>query len=517
MLLALVPLAAPIVLLGVAAMAAAAPAMRPAALLGRARRATLVSLAVAALSALLLALEGPGTSPLLGIEGLGFALRMDAPSMVMMVLVSFIGVIVLRYSCNYLDGEPGQARFTGWLLATLAAVQMLVLAGNLVQLVLAWVAMSLTLHKLLLFYADRRAAQTAATKKFWSARLGDVVLGLAAVLLAVRFGTGDIATIVAQAPTAGGGLLAPALLLALAGLLKSAQFPTHGWLIEVMETPTPVSALLHAGIVNAGGFLIIRFADVMLAAPGALMVLAIVGGFTALFGAAVMLTQPSVKVSLAWSTVSQMGFMMLQCGLGAFSIALLHIVAHSLYKAHAFLSSGSVVDRARAPSLPGFGQPLRVSDALIGLAVTLGSFAAIGRLFGHTAETSPALLALGAISVMGVAMMATQALSGETRRQMLGRTIVLTAAVALAWFTAQGVMAAITAGALPDPRALATLDGPALAIIVLAALSFMAIALAQLLAPLWLTRPSMRALRVHLANGFYANLLWDRLIGAHRV
>jgi NADH:ubiquinone oxidoreductase subunit 5 (subunit L)/multisubunit Na+/H+ antiporter MnhA subunit len=284
-----------------------------------------------------------------------------------------------------------------------------------------------------------------------------------------------------------------------------------------METPTPVSALLHAGIVNAGGFLIIRFADVMIAVPGALTVLAAVGGFTALFGAAVMLTQPSVKVSLAWSTVSQMGFMMLQCGLGAFSIALMHIVAHSLYKAHAFLSSGSVVDRARAPSLPGFGQRLRVFDAVLGLGITFASFAAIGWLFGHTAETSPALLALGAISVMGVAMMAIQALSGENRGQMIGRTLVLTAAVALAWFVAQGLMAAITAGTLPEPPSLAALSGTAETMIVLAVASFALIALAQLLAQSWLSRPSMQALRVHLGNGFYANLIWDRLIGAHRV
>ena len=137
--------------------------------------------------------------------------------------------------------------------------------------------------------------------------------------------------------------IAAAALLAIAALLKSAQFPTHGWLTEVMETPTPVSALLHAGVVNAGGFLLIRFADVMLQAPVVLAVLVMVGGFTALFGSLVMLTQSAVKTSLAWSTVAQMGFMILQCGLALFPIALLHIVAHSLYKAHAFLASGSAI------------------------------------------------------------------------------------------------------------------------------------------------------------------------------
>ncbi|MGR3197672.1 MAG: ABC transporter substrate-binding protein, partial [Paracoccus sp. (in: a-proteobacteria)] len=112
---------------------------------------------------------------------------------------------------------------------------------------------------------------------------------------------------------------------------------------EVMEAPTPVSALLHAGVVNAGGFLLIRFADVLVAVPGVLAVLALIGGFSALIGAAVALTQPAVKTALAWSTSAQMGFMVLQCGLALFPLALLHIVAHSLYKAHAFLASGDAV------------------------------------------------------------------------------------------------------------------------------------------------------------------------------
>lgn len=145
-------------------------------------------------------------------------------------------------------------------------------------------------------------------------------------------------------------------MLALAAVRKSAQFPTHGWLTEMMEAPTPVSALLHAGVVNGGGFLLIRFADLMLLSPGVLAVLAMLGGFTALFGALVMLTQPAVKTSLAWSTVAQMGFMILQCGLALFPLALLHIVAHSLYKAHAFLASGGAVEQVAATRRPGWSR-----------------------------------------------------------------------------------------------------------------------------------------------------------------
>ena len=164
---------------------------------------------------------------------------------------------------------------------------------------------------------------------------------------------------------------APPALLAIAALLKSAQFPTHGWLTEVMETPTPVSALLHAGVINAGGFLLIRFADVMLLAPGVLAALVMIGGFTALFGSLVMLTQPAVKTSLAWSTVAQMGFMIFECGLALFPLALLHIVAHSLYKAHSFLASGGAVEQVAAIPRPG---PVAVPEAgAVGAGLPVGA------------------------------------------------------------------------------------------------------------------------------------------------
>ena len=259
-----------------------------------------------------------------------------------------------------MDGELRQGAFTGWLCATLAAVMMLVISGNTLQLAVAWILTSVFLHKLLLFYPDRVAAQRAARKKWVTARAGDAALIVAVVVLHAQFGTGDIATILNMAAAAdmqaGATWIAGAL--ALAAILKSAQFPTHGWLTEVMETPTPVSALLHAGVINAGGFLLIRFADVMLLSPGVLAVLVMVGGFTALFGGLVMLTQSAVKTSLAWSTVAQMGFMILQCGLALFPLALLHIVAHSLYKAHAFLASGMAVDgRGRDPAARARGDP----------------------------------------------------------------------------------------------------------------------------------------------------------------
>ena len=289
-----------------------------------------------------------------GVAGVGIGIYVDGLSAILLLLVCFVSSVVTRYSRHYLQGDPNQARFTRWLCWTLAAVLILIISGNLLQFALAWVATSIGLHRLLLFYPDRQAAILASRKKFIASRLGDLCLLSAMVLLYRIFGSLDYSMIFAGTQSAVGELAkaqwvdTTALLLVVAALLKSAQFPLHGWLTEVMETPTPVSALLHAGIINAGGFLVLRFSSLIAQSGPALYTLAIVGGFTALFGSVVMLTQTSIKVSLTFSTIAQMGFMMLQCGLGAFSAALLHIVAHSLYKAHAFLSSGSVINLARA-------------------------------------------------------------------------------------------------------------------------------------------------------------------------
>ncbi|MGF1563702.1 MAG: proton-conducting transporter membrane subunit, partial [Geminicoccaceae bacterium] len=322
-LFALTPWLAPLGLLAAASIAHAQPGLRPWRALLAARLASLSALAVALAGLALLLQHGPMTSPLLGAFGFGLAVRLDPLSVTLALLVAFIGAVVVQYARNYLDGDARQGAFMGDLCLTLAAVLMLVTAGNLVQLVLAWIGTSLALHRLLVFYPERDKAVLAARKKFIAARIGDICLLTGALGLALTFGTGDIATILADARAMAGAETLPAMvplaavLIALAALLKSAQFPLHGWLPEVMETPTPVSALLHAGIINAGGFLIVRLADLVLLYPPAMHLLAVIGGFTALFAAVVMLTQTSIKVALAWSTIAQMGFMLLQCGLGA--------------------------------------------------------------------------------------------------------------------------------------------------------------------------------------------------------
>jgi NAD(P)H-quinone oxidoreductase subunit 5 len=458
-----------------------------------------------------LAIQGAGQVPL----ATGFSLRIDLVSCTLLVLIAILGAIILRFSRTYLDGADRQGAFLGWMSLTLASVMMLVTSGDLIQLVVAWIATSLTLHRLLLFFPERAGAQRAARKKFVVARVGDLALVGAALLMWRGFGATDIATIL-EAARAGDAPMEAAWaagLLAFAAVLKSAQFPTHGWLTEVMEAPTPVSALLHAGVINAGGFLLIRFADVMLTAPPVLAVLVMVGGFTAVFGGLVMLTQPAVKTSLAWSTVAQMGFMVFQCGLALFPLALLHIVAHSLYKAHAFLSSGSAVEQVAAirrpgpVATPGAGAVVR---AFLAALVVYGlMYTAFGAAFGFDAK-SPQATALGAILVLGVAYLFAQGFADAAPKALTRYTIGYAAAAATAYFTLQAGAEALFHGVLPATPAPGPLEW---ALIVLAIVSFGLVAVAQATFPLWAQHPAAAGLRVHLSNGLYVNAIADRALG----
>ncbi len=507
----LFPLLAPVLLLAAATIGAVRPHR-----LGSFERWAIEVLALMALivgvaTVVVLASGGAATSVPFGWARGVVTVRLDIVSTVMLALVTFIGWVVVRYALVYLDGEARQGYFMAWLCATLVAVTVLLIAGNLILLALAWIATSLSLHRLLLFYPERVAAQRAARKKFLVARAADLALLGAAVLMFADYATTDIATILTLARGGQGGVaaVAAAALLALAAVLKSAQFPLHGWLTEVMEAPTPVSALLHAGVINAGGFVLIRFADVMLLAPGVLAALVLLGGFTAIFGGLVMLTQPAVKTSLAWSTVAQMGFMIMQCGLALFPLALLHIVAHSLYKAHAFLASGGAVERIAAARRPG---PVAVpGPGAVGRAflVALAIYCAIGLAFGLQ-HKSPQAIALGAMLIFGIAYLFAQGFADAAPRALTRRLAVYALAASLGYFTLHAVALWLTAGVLPAAPAPGPLEW---ALLVLAVSSFGLVAVAQAMFPLWAYHPAAAGLRVHLGNGLYANALFDRLIG----
>ncbi|MEO5613893.1 MAG: proton-conducting transporter membrane subunit, partial [Cypionkella sp.] len=337
----------------------------------------------------------------------------------------------------------------------------------------------------------------------------------AAGLFWMAFGTTDL---VALGAAAQSGLPLTAkvgvALVVVAAVLKTATFPLHGWLTEVMEAPTPVSALLHAGIINGGGLLLIRLADVVQASAGAMAALMMLGGFTALFGAAVMLTQSAVKTALAWSTVAQMGFMLLQCGLGLWPLALLHIVAHSLYKAHAFLSSGTAVRAVAAIRRPGPVAAPGLGAVAKAFAVAIVLYAAVAIGFGVIAGPKSAqAVALGAILIFGVAYLVAQGLADAAPMALTQRTALASLAAAVAYFSFQLIAGALWGASLPTPPAPDALEW---GLIVLVILSFGLVAVAQALFPLWAHHPASAGLRVHLANGLYLNALLDRLIGGFR-
>ncbi|MGN6152334.1 MAG: NADH-quinone oxidoreductase subunit L [Lysobacteraceae bacterium] len=452
----------------------------------------------------------------LGVDGVGFAFQLDALSATVGLLVAFVGTVVLHYSRNYLAGDPDHGRFLRWLSLTLACVLALILAGNLFQLALAWAGTSLCLHKLLLFYRTRPAAVLAARKKFIASRIGDLCLVGAMLLAHQRFGSLDFTAIRQGASALGIAAHVPAdlhvlaALLAVAALLKCAQFPLHGWLLEVMETPTPVSALLHAGIINAGGFLLLRCADVLLLSAPALDLLLVVGGVTALFGSVVMMTQTSVKTSLAYSTIAQMGFMMLQIGLGALSAALLHLVAHSLYRAHAFLASGSAIDLQRAAGTAATDGRPHPARLLISIWLVLATTLATGIAFGMSPSHQPAGLALGAIVMLGLAHLIGQAIDERPDAVLVGRAVLIATAVAVAYFGLQWLAARLTADVLSSTLAL---RGPFdLAIVVAVVCGFAAITVLQGSLPGRLQTPSWQRWHAHVANGFYVNTIANRLV-----
>ena len=473
------------------------------------KAAAALPLVAALASTALLLTAGPGQSPLLGIVGIGLSIRLDALSATLLLLISFLGFTILHYSRQYLEGDARHGVFMRDLALTLAAVSALVTAGNLYMMIGAWIGMSLLLNRLLIFRAERPAARLAARKKFILARAGDASLLVAFGILIAAFGTADISELLtlAQSGDNHSALAVAAGLVAFTAVLKSAQFPTHGWLVEVMETPTPVSALLHAGIVNAGGFLFLRFSDFMTAVPGVSLSVAALGGLTAIIGSAIMLSQTNIKSALAYSTVGQMGFMMLQCGLGAYSAAMVHLVGHSLYKAHAFLSSGDAVRRLSAEGWRRGVAATNLTSGLFKLALVGALYALIAQLSGYRWPEDGIIIGLGGVLMLGIWLYLDAPNMGAKPRVTL---YVTAAATAVSYFLIQTAAATLYGGlfaAPPVPGVVAfTLMGAVL-------VASLAIVLAQGRDP---ASARWHSLRVHLAQGLYLNIILNRWLGGFR-
>jgi NADH-quinone oxidoreductase subunit L len=275
----------------------------------------------------------------------------DALTAVMLIVVTTIGMLVHVYSIGYMAHDPGRWRFFTYLNFFMFSMLLLVLADNFLVLFVAWELVGLSSYLLIGFWYRRRSAALAAKKAFLVNRVGDMGFSLGIFAVWTVVGTLNFPTVFATLPQlydngsiATWQLTGIALLLFCGAVGKSAQFPLHVWLPDAMEGPTPVSALIHAAtMVNAGVYFIARASGIFALVPGAMVVVAAVGIFTAILAASIAFTQTDIKRVLAYSTLSQLGYMFAALGVGAYIAAIFHLVAHGFFKGLLFLDSGSVI------------------------------------------------------------------------------------------------------------------------------------------------------------------------------
>lgn len=293
------------------------------------------------------------------------------------LLTLFVAAIVATFSMRYMRADENSSRFFLTLGALVASVLAFLFAGNLMVLGTAWWVSGWLLARLIGHADGWKESDAAARRARLAFLIGDAALLAALGILGWQAASLRVDAIIAGAPALPPLLAsAAALLLVVAAAARCALPPFSGWLLSSMTAPTPVSALMHAGLVNAGGFLLIRFAPVLEAAPTARIVAVALGLCGAIYGIGIMMVRPDVKRALAGSTVSQMGFMIMSCGLGVYAAALWHIIAHGLFKAWLFLGSGSTIGmKSGKPSagLSGWAT-LAIAAGTVGIALSILSF-----------------------------------------------------------------------------------------------------------------------------------------------
>lgn len=292
--------------------------------------------------------ETSGTWISAGALHVDFSFVLDQLSLVMLLVITGVGFLIHIYSVGYMAHEEGYWRYFSYLNLFLFFMTVLVLAGNALLMFVGWEGVGLASYLLIGFWFQKTSAADAGKKAFIVNRIGDFGFLIGMFLLLAVFGSltfSDIATKLAATPALQGGIItAIALCLLLGATGKSAQLPLYIWLPDAMEGPTPVSALIHAAtMVTAGVYMIARTHAIFDRSPFALTVVAIVGAATALFAATIGLVQTDIKRVLAYSTVSQLGYMFLGCGVAAYSAAIFHLMTHAFFKALLFLAAGSVI------------------------------------------------------------------------------------------------------------------------------------------------------------------------------
>ncbi|MCA9463311.1 MAG: NADH-quinone oxidoreductase subunit L [Nitrospira sp.] len=280
-----------------------------------------------------------------GNLSINLAFLIDPLTTIMLLVVTGVGFLIHVYSTGYMHGEEGFTRFFTYMNLFMVSMLLLVMGNNYVVLFIGWEGVGLCSYLLIGYYYEKISAGKAATKAFVVNRIGDAGFLLAIFLIFSHFGTLDYTSVMAQASTLSTEMATAITLCLLVGAFgKSAQLPLYTWLPDAMEGPTPVSALIHAAtMVTAGVYMVVRNHALFDMAPVALATVGIIGGLTALFAATIGLVQNDIKRVLAYSTVSQLGYMFLACGVGGYIAAVFHLVTHAFFKALLFLSAGSVI------------------------------------------------------------------------------------------------------------------------------------------------------------------------------
>jgi len=319
-----------------------------------------------------------------------WSLRVDTLTAVMLVVVTSVSALVHLYSWGYMAEDPSQPRFFAYLSLFTFAMLMLVTADNLVQMFFGWEGVGLASYLLIGFWYHKPSANAAAMKAFVVNRVGDFGFSLGIFGCFLVFGTVSIPEILAAAPNIIGStidflgyrvdtLTLLSLLLFVGAMGKSAQLGLHTWLPDAMEGPTPVSALIHAAtMVTAGVFMVCRLSPLIQSSPDAMAVITYVGAATALFAATVATTQTDIKRVIAYSTCSQLGYMFMAAGVGAYGAAMFHLFTHAFFKALLFLGAGSVIHAMHHEQDMRYYGGLRKSIPLTFYAMLTGTLAITG-------------------------------------------------------------------------------------------------------------------------------------------
>lgn len=470
---------------------------------------------VGAVSAFLnLILEDTTVEYYFGAKYIGLLFRFDELSLLMYSMVSIIGLIVINFSKTYLSGDKRHSDFLNLIGLTVVSVLLLVLSGNLICLWLFWIITSLFLQKLITFYKHRSGAVKASKLKFIVARMSDFSLLIAFVLIFLQFGSTNLEVIFSKISSAQSNgdlfnLNVAAIFIVIAGVIKSVQIPFHGWILNVMEAPTPVSALLHAGLLNAGPFLIIRFSYLIKLSTLAPALLLTIGGLSAIYGTLVFPSQPSIKKSLAYSSIGHMGFSLMICGMGLYSAALLHLVAHSFYKAHSFLSSGSVIDKYRLKMLDGNTiKPAAIGQFIVGVLITSIVFLSVVYLMNQQQVDQFQTIVLTALIIIGVSSFIVKMSTTKNGLENILKSIFAVGILLSSFFLFEGVFYELFIDVIPvasEPSIIVKSISIGLVFI------FMTATFSSLLNENF---SIVSKWQVYKRNGFYIHLIFDRFLNS---